>query len=100
MSTDAYTVPFGDSHKKRGWDDFSTLQAAVSSQIIGRRVDATKALTPRGAREYSACLYGSGGLYEDPWRISPELLSLNLTHLTLLQRSCNTAPGRSHFAHF
>ena len=41
-----------------------------------------------GAREYSAALYGSGGLYEDPWRISPELLSLNLTRLVA---SCSTA---------
>ena len=86
MSTDAYTVPFGDSHKKRGWGDFSTLQAAVASEIIGR--PATSTLSPCGAKEYSASLYGSGGLYEDPWRISPELLTLNLTKLVA---SCNAA---------
>jgi len=90
MSTDAYTVPFGDSHKKRGWGDFSTLQAAVASEIIGRPVDS--ALSPCGAREYSAALYGSGGLYEDPWRISPELLSLNLTRLVASCSSAATQP--------
>ena len=37
---------FGDSHKKRGWGDFSTLQAAVASGIIGRPVDS--ALSPCG----------------------------------------------------
>jgi hypothetical protein len=83
-------VPFGDSHKKRGWGDFSTLQAAVASEIIGRPVDS--ALSPCGAREYSAALYGSGGLYEDPWRISPELLSLNLTRLVASCSSAATQP--------
>ncbi|CAE7628168.1 unnamed protein product [Symbiodinium microadriaticum] len=82
MSTDAYTVAFGDSHRKRGWGDFSTLQSALAPKIV-RDSEQTEALTPCGAREYCAALYGSGGLYEDPWRISPELLSLNLTDLVL-----------------
>lgn len=53
MSTDGYTVAFGDSHKKRGWDTFSTLEAAVAAEIVGRPVDSA-ALTPCGAREHSA----------------------------------------------
>eukprot|EP00438_Fugacium_kawagutii_P026472 Skav202783 [mRNA] locus=scaffold326:487231:501497:+ [translate_table: standard] len=87
MSTDGYTVAFGDSHKKRGWDTFSTLEAAVAAEIVGRPVESA-ALTPCGAREHAAAgwhmeasLYGSGGLYEDPWRISPQLLTLNLSQL-------------------
>ena len=89
MSTDSYLVPFGDSHKKRGWDDFSTLHAAVAFEIIGFSAESApgKTLSPCGAREYSASSYGSGGVYEDPWRISPHLLTLNLTNLVA---SCHT----------
>ena len=90
MSTDAYTVAFGDSHRKRGWGDFSTLQAAVAPNIV-RDALQMDTLTPCGAREYCSARYGSGGLYEDPWRISQELLTLNLTDLVL---QCSVAPSQ------
>ena len=63
-------------------ETFPRCSRRLAPKIV-RDSEQTEALTPCGAREYCAALYGSGGLYEDPWRISPELLSLNLTDLVL-----------------
>lgn len=79
MSTDGYAVDFGDSHAQRGWDDTSTLQAALAARIVrGVPLNANPpAIDGCELRAFSASLYGSGGTYDDPWRLPPELLELN-----------------------
>ena len=80
MGTDGYVVDFGDSHAKRGWSDLSTFTAAMAKTLVSGQslASAPPALSDCDVRELSASLYGSGGVYDSPWNIEPEMLTLGL----------------------
>lgn len=90
MATDGYLVDFGDSHAKRGWDDTSTYLAAAASTIVGDVPfeAAPPALESCDVRALSASLYGSGGVYDEPWNLEPALLDLDLGGRA---RACETS---------
>jgi len=89
MSTDGYLVDFGDSHAKRGWDDVSTYTASAAATIVtGTPLETSPpSLEDCDVRRLSASLYGSGGVYDEPWNIDPALLHLRLGNRT---RACGS----------
>ena len=87
MATDGYVVDFGDSHAQRGWGDLATYNAAMARTLVGGQSisSAPAALSGCDVRELSASMYGSGGVYDGPWSMEPEILELGLGTLV---RSC------------
>ena len=87
MATDGYVVDFGDSHAQRGWGDLATYNAAMARTLVGGQSisSAPAALSGCDVRELSASMYGSGGVYDGPWNMEPEILELGLGTLV---RSC------------
>lgn len=50
------------------------MAARIVSEVPLSDVDA--AIDGCQVRAYSASAYGSGGIYEDPWELSPELFEV------------------------
>ena len=70
MSTDGYLVDFGDSHRVRGWTEpLLFIEATLAPTILADEPLGSSDLTSTQTRAFAASLYGSGGLYSNPWRI-------------------------------
>ena len=92
MMGDGYLVDFGDSHASRGFSP-RTFEAALARRIVADDPSAPLALSACQARELNAAMYGSFGVYVDPWRIAPQLASLS-TALAELSCQCTaTSPS-------
>jgi hypothetical protein len=89
LAGDGRLVDFGDSHAKRGFSA-TTLEAAVGARAVSGDPDAPVALTACQAREINAAMYGSYGVYEEPWRVPPELAALP-SLLLALAANCTAA---------
>jgi len=81
ITTDGYTVEFGDSHRKRGFDSQSAVLEAVLADLAvnGGSLDSTAVpvIDAVQARAFAAALYGSGGVYNNPWRVRGHILQFD-----------------------
>ena len=92
MSGDGHLVDFGDSHATRGFSP-RTLDAAAIRRIVTGNPASPLALSACQARELCSAMYGSYGVYVDPWRVAPQMASLS-TELATLAASCTaTSPS-------
>jgi len=79
MSSDGYTIDFGDSHRKRGWSNqLALIEAAMAPISVKGEQTISASLTAKQIRAFSAALYGSGGVYSNPWRVRGHVLKLDL----------------------
>ena len=89
LAGDGRMVDFGDSHALAGYSP-RTLELAAARRIVLDERGAPLAMTPCQARELCAGMYGSFGIYVDPWRISPVLATLS-AELAMLAANCTAA---------
>ena len=92
MAGDGRMIDFGDSHALAGYSP-RTLELAAARRIILDDRDAPLAMTPCQARELCAGMYGSFGIYVDPWRISPVLATLSAELAALAANCTASAPA-------
>ena len=94
MDSSGYAIDFGDSWANRGWSSVQTLEAAMAARIVSgvplSVLDA--AIDGCQVRAFSASIYGSGGIYEDPWQLVPELFELELGKRA---KNCSLTSARS-----
>ena len=89
MSGDGRMVDFGDSHALAGYSP-RTLELAAMRRIVLGNESAPLAMGPCQARELCSGMYGSYGVYVDPWRISPALAPMS-GELAPLAAACTAA---------
>ncbi len=86
MSGDAKLADFGDSHSKSGFA-VATLEAALLRRIARDDASLPLSMAPCQARQFNAAVYGSFGIYVEPWHISPHLAPLS-SQLASLAANC------------
>ena len=92
MSGDGKMLDFGDSHAIAGFSP-RTLELAAMRRIVLDEPRAPLAMTACQARELCSGMYGSYGIYVDPWRVSPTLATLSAELATLATSCAATSPA-------
>lgn len=86
LSGDGRMIDFGDSHAVAGYSP-RTLELAALRRIVHNNESEPLMISSCQARELCAGMYGSFGIYVDPWRITPALAPMS-GELSTLAASC------------